>query len=184
MKPYSCTVVIGRFQPVHMGHMELIQRARELGDRTVILVGSTQGPRSLDNPFTFEEREAMLRGSLKSLEGVVIRPLPDVPGDDPAWYALAKKTVLEVIAAAMPGNSPGVTLHGLDEGRIAIVASDKDGLDYAVVQFPGIDRVVLALKCDLSGTKVRHTVRELMKILSELPVPEFVRGFLRDKLQA
>ena len=58
---YEYAVVVGRFQPFHKGHTYLIDRALDLADKVIVLVGSSFGARSPKNPFTFEERAGMIR---------------------------------------------------------------------------------------------------------------------------
>lgn len=53
-------LVVGRFQPIHNGHISLIEQALELGD-VVIVVGSAQKSKSIDNPFTCRERIEMIQ---------------------------------------------------------------------------------------------------------------------------
>lgn len=54
-------VVIGRFQPFHNGHAALLTHALETVPGTVFVVlGSSFGARTPKNPFTWEERAAMI----------------------------------------------------------------------------------------------------------------------------
>jgi len=62
--PYA--VVIGRFQPVHFGHQRLIEEGLRAAERVIVVVGSDRKPRSVKNPFTFDERERMVRSCLRS----------------------------------------------------------------------------------------------------------------------
>ncbi len=59
-------VIIGRFQPFHIGHFDLIEAALEKHERLVIVLGSANGPRSLRNPFTVDERVQMIKSALSS----------------------------------------------------------------------------------------------------------------------
>ena len=73
---------VGRFQPVHNGHLEVIKRIVKDVDELVIIVGSSQYSHRLDNPFTAGERITMIRRALEE-EGIQlprnwIIPVPDV----------------------------------------------------------------------------------------------------------
>jgi bifunctional NMN adenylyltransferase/nudix hydrolase len=57
-------VVIGRFQPVHEGHLKLLRQGLTLGERVVVILGSHDASRGLRNPFTSQEREQMIRSCL------------------------------------------------------------------------------------------------------------------------
>ncbi|HET8705250.1 MAG TPA: NUDIX domain-containing protein [Pseudomonadales bacterium] len=58
---FDVLVVLGRFQPVHVGHVELLREALNKAQEVLVLVGSAGRPRCIRNPFSFREREIMLR---------------------------------------------------------------------------------------------------------------------------
>ncbi|MEM0023032.1 MAG: adenylyltransferase/cytidyltransferase family protein, partial [Archaeoglobaceae archaeon] len=43
---------IGRFQPYHLGHHEVVKKILEEVDELIIGIGSAQESHSLENPFT------------------------------------------------------------------------------------------------------------------------------------
>ncbi len=49
-------LVIGRFQPLHNGHLSLIDEARKQADKTLVLIGSSRQLPDFKNPFSYEER--------------------------------------------------------------------------------------------------------------------------------
>ena len=73
---------VGRFQPFHNGHLEIIKKIVKEVDELVIIVGSSQYSHKLDNPFTAGERITMIRRALKEegiqLSRIWIIPVPDV----------------------------------------------------------------------------------------------------------
>jgi len=56
---------VGRFQPLHLGHIEVIKAISAKSAELVIVIGSAQKSHDLDNPFTAGERVMMLREALK-----------------------------------------------------------------------------------------------------------------------
>jgi nicotinamide-nucleotide adenylyltransferase len=56
--------IIGRFQPFHLGHLELVRQVLDENDEIVILIGSSQTNYTLKNPFTAGERVWMIRDTL------------------------------------------------------------------------------------------------------------------------
>ena len=70
--PEPGVVVLGRFQPVHKGHALMIQAAdvwrteNASGEGLIIAIGSSNQPPSIRNPWSSEERSAMLRAWLDS----------------------------------------------------------------------------------------------------------------------
>ena len=56
---------VGRFQPMHLGHLKAIQYILGEVDEVIIVVGSTQISHELNNPFTVGERISMIRRALE-----------------------------------------------------------------------------------------------------------------------
>ena len=75
-------VFVGRFQPFHKGHLEVIKKITKEVDELVIIVGSSQYSHKFENPFTAGERITMIRNSLEEtgikLQRIWIIPVPDV----------------------------------------------------------------------------------------------------------
>ena len=71
-------LIIGRFQPMHNGHMEMIKRAAKIYE-LIIAIGSPLKSHTIDNPFTGGERYEMILRALKS-EGIsaIVIPIPDI----------------------------------------------------------------------------------------------------------
>ena len=59
------SLVIGRFQPLHLGHMEVILKCAEESEHLTIGIGSAQYSHQPENPFTAGERYMMIEESLK-----------------------------------------------------------------------------------------------------------------------
>jgi nicotinamide-nucleotide adenylyltransferase len=59
MKKYRTGLLIGRFQPLHLGHIWLINHALQFVDSLIIGVGSVS-IQDEDNPFSYEERKKMI----------------------------------------------------------------------------------------------------------------------------
>ncbi len=73
-------IFIGRFQPLHLGHKQTILdmgRAKDL-DELVIGIGSAQYYHTVDNPFTYKEREEMIFESLKIEKPYQVIPIIDL----------------------------------------------------------------------------------------------------------
>lgn len=56
--------MIGRFQPFHLGHLELVHQILNENDEIIIIVGSSQVNYTSKNPFTAGERIWMIRDTL------------------------------------------------------------------------------------------------------------------------
>lgn len=73
---------VGRFQPLHKGHLKAMEDILEKIDELIIVVGSSQYSHTIDNPFTTGERVVMIRRAFIE-EGIDssrywIIPVPDI----------------------------------------------------------------------------------------------------------
>ncbi len=87
-------IVLGRFQPFHMGHEHLVRSAFEHvedGDQLVVAIGSKQAGWEPDNPWTAEERQAMIQAWAAQADlNIEIVAIEDI-NDPPNWVAHAEK---------------------------------------------------------------------------------------------
>ncbi|MDH5807215.1 MAG: nicotinamide-nucleotide adenylyltransferase [Candidatus Methanomethylicaceae archaeon] len=75
-------LIIGRYQPFHKGHLEVIKCVLNEVNELIIGIGSAQISHTLENPFTAGERITMISEALKE-EGLrdkcyYIIPIPDI----------------------------------------------------------------------------------------------------------
>lgn len=93
---YKSGLLIGRFQPLHFGHIYLIREALKQVETIQIGVGSAQDYQihSDENPFPYELRKRMLTEMIwhEHMEDKVtaVIPLIDVPDDD-EWREIVLK---------------------------------------------------------------------------------------------
>ena len=57
-------LLIGRFQPFHLGHLEALQFALSKVDKLWVGLGSSDSPIQKNNPFTAIERKEMILSSI------------------------------------------------------------------------------------------------------------------------
>jgi nicotinamide-nucleotide adenylyltransferase len=60
------SLIIGRFQPMHLGHLYLIRKSLEESDFLIVCIGSSNKSGSENNPIKCEERERIVRKVLDS----------------------------------------------------------------------------------------------------------------------
>ncbi len=75
-------LVLGRFQPLHLGHCSVIEAALSAADEVTVAIGSSQAGHTSHNPFTAAERIAMLRAVFG--DRIRVAPVPDL-GDPPRY---------------------------------------------------------------------------------------------------
>lgn len=152
MKDLDFAVFIGRFQPVHNGHMAVINDGLRCADQLIILCGSAHQPRSTRNPWTVEEREAMIRGAISAPENkrVHIVPLMDIVYNDESWVRNIQATVNGLVVAhhGMPHKQP----------RIALIGHSKDQSSYYLNLFPQWQSIGVGNYQGLSATPIRDAL--------------------------
>lgn len=115
-------VVIGRWQLPHNGHFQLIRKAFEVADDVIIVVGSALRARDPSNPFTWQERVAMLRAgfsgqlSEKQARHVQFVPVRDYANDQ-RWCQAVRAGV-----QSCTGDSTGA--------QVVVVGHEKDNTSY------------------------------------------------------
>jgi nicotinamide-nucleotide adenylyltransferase len=80
MNVSKTALLIGRFQPFHNGHMEMIRKVMAECDHVVIGIGSAQYSHTEKDPFTAGERYFMIAEALRSegYSGFYIVPIEDL----------------------------------------------------------------------------------------------------------
>jgi nicotinamide-nucleotide adenylyltransferase len=71
---------IGRFQPFHNGHLEVVREMASQVDKLIIVIGSAQESHTLDDPFTAGERHLMISESLdrEGIKNYHLIPIVDI----------------------------------------------------------------------------------------------------------
>ncbi len=140
-KPYNSVVLIGRFQPLHNAHLEIIKRCTALTDHLVVIVGSSKQPRTYKNPFTFEERAQMIRNATAGLSlNVHIEANVDTIYNDQAW------------AVRVQGIMSKYRCLGRKD---AIIGHKKDGSSFYLDMFPQWDYINVEQIEPLGATDIR-----------------------------
>lgn len=89
----ATALLIGRYQPFHRGHLEVVKKILEECDLLVVGIGSSQESHSRENPFTGGERLSMIEEALADEEIPVQRytiiPLPDIK-NNALWVSHVK----------------------------------------------------------------------------------------------
>ena len=158
---HDVAVLIGRFQPFHLGHAALLRRAFEVGERVVLVLGSAHSSRTPRNPFSASEREAMIRSTLTESDNRRLLVL----GQRDVWCA--DRWAREVRTA----------VENAVSGRIALVGYRKDATSAYLGSFPGWDWVDTGRQGPLDATPLRE------RLLGPEPLPEILDG-LKDAVDA
>ncbi|MFP4170513.1 MAG: nicotinamide-nucleotide adenylyltransferase [Methanomassiliicoccales archaeon] len=73
-------LIIGRFQPFHCGHKQVIESIAEECDHVIVGIGSADVSHTYENPFTAGERHLMISNALKDegMEDFYLVPVVDI----------------------------------------------------------------------------------------------------------
>ena len=97
-------LILGRFQPFHLGHLRLIETVKDDNLEPMICIGSAQSGRTKDNPFTTEERRIMVEAVVSRLDcKYQIYGIPDVNNND--LYVSHLETFVPEFDTVYSGNS-------------------------------------------------------------------------------
>ena len=140
-KPFELGILVGRFQTLHNGHKYMLDKALELCDDVGVFIGSSQEHGTAHNPFSYDQREYMLRRIYG--DRLSIYPLPDIGvGNNPKWGDY----VLENVVLRF-GRQPDVLISGKEEKRL-------DWFDS--VHGLSISELYIPKTIDISATRMRE----------------------------
>ena len=121
---YTHAIVIGRFQPFHSAHQDLIQYSLTLAERVIVILGSARSASDVKNPFTPSMREEMIRACFPNEQDrLVFRSVRDYPYNDHIWTTEVQNCVNE-------------ETEDEAETRICVVGFFKDRSSYYLNLFP------------------------------------------------
>ena len=176
-------VFIGRFQPFHAGHAQVVEEGLRQGRRLLVLVGSANEPRTLRNPFTADERIGMIQRAFGGHPRLCLRALEDSTGDLADWLTRARATADRVwreLAAADPAPPA--------KPRVALIGHAKDATSYYLKLFPQWASIDVPLLHPLSATHARDALLgsfgELRPTLEQALARYARQEFTGDPIQA
>ena len=138
---HDTALLIGRFEPVHSGHLALLREALRQAPQVIVVVGSAWQARSPKNPFTWQEREAMLLGALPEADRARVQVLPVRDYyNEAVWVQAVRRGVTQCTA-------PGA--------RIALVGHFKDATSSYLRAFPGWTLIDLPRQGNMDATTIR-----------------------------
>lgn len=123
MKSFDFCVFIGRFQPFHLAHYELVKEALDLAETAVVILGSYKKAPDPKNPWTAQQREEMIRASLSKEENerVKIIYMEDSLYNENLWISALQQKV-----SAVTGDSV----------KVALIGHEHDHSSYYLRLFP------------------------------------------------
>lgn len=125
-KKYDFGIVIGRFQPFHSAHQNLIKYSLSLAEKVIVVLGSARSASDVKNPFTPAQREEIVRACFpEDAERLIFRAVRDYPYNDHVWTTEIQNVVGEITNEAEDTDT-----------KIAVVGFFKDRSSYYLNLFP------------------------------------------------
>ena len=140
-KKYDAIVFIGRFQPLHNAHVEIIRKAAELANKVIIVVGSANQPRTFKDPFSYAEREYLIQDTYKFGANLIVASNYDTIYNDDSWAVRVQNIVAK---------------HTTEDSKIAIIGHKKDESSFYLDMFPQWELVEVDLIEELSASQIRQ----------------------------
>lgn len=139
-------VLIGRFQPFHLGHLALLKRALAQAEHVAIVIGSAFQARTPRNPFTWRERAEMIRLALDpaDLDRVSLLPVRD-QYDEAKWVSAVQAEVAKVLALRPCGR----------QARVALIGHFKDATSEYLNHFQGWELIPVERQHAIDGAHIR-----------------------------
>lgn len=160
---YDLCVFIGRFQPFHRAHQGVVEAGLRQAGRVLVLVGSANEPRTLRNPFTAEERMAMIQGAFSGDPRVAVAALEDSTYDTAEWVERTYATV-EAAWDTIRRNDPLAPT----KPRVALIGHAKDATSFYLDLFPRWGEIRVAPHTELAATALRAELFGSYGLTSEL----------------
>lgn len=148
---YTAAVFIGRFQPFHLTHLDVVEAGLDIAEKVIIVIGSSNASSSTKNPFSASEREAMIRGCLSDRDNkrVDIVHVRDYFNIENYWIADLQRRVFELVPKT---------------ANIALLGNYKDSSSYYLRSFPQWTFIPVNSQAQLHATDVRQTIFESFAI--------------------
>lgn len=144
-KLFKNGILVGRFQTLHLGHGQIIEKALDLCENVTVFIGSSQESRTQKNPFGFDERKKYLQAVYG--DKIAVYPLPDIGvGNNPEWGEYVIKNALD-----RTGSMPDLFVSGKEERRASWLCGCCGN---------GINEMYLAKSIDIDSTRVRKYLLE------------------------
>lgn len=179
---YDYIVFICRGEPFHIGHEMVIKKALTLAQRVIVLVGSSNQPRTIKNPFTFFEREEMIYNSFPAVTNskdknilqparLICVPLRDYMYNDQKWTAEVQRNVENTMLLSGFSDYPK---------KVAIIGHTKDESSYYLKLFPTWELIEHEMNEVVNATDIRQLYFERSIKFIEGVVPISVYKFLEQ----
>lgn len=160
-------VYIGRFEPPHAAHLDVMLEALRSVQKLIVVIGSARAARTPKNPFTAEERQEIIAAMLQEAGVQKARLLfvhvRDYFYNETLWLSEVQR---------------GVQAHTRGSSDVALIGHIKDESSYYLRSFPAWEFIPTHVVSGLSATDVRRAYFEDRPEDVARMVPPAVNAFL------
>lgn len=146
-KKYTHAVFIGRFQPWHRAHQQIAMEGLKIADKLIIVLGSSNKPRTIENPWTVAERKEYISQSIqdslvdeKLADRVIFTSISDSLYNNNQWLANVNTAVKNAVD---------------DSAKIVVIGHYKDKGSWWLDKFPQWDLKDMQGVPTLNATDIR-----------------------------
>lgn len=151
---HDTIIYIGRFQPFHNAHLKTILHALTLAYRVVVSIGSANQPRDEENPFTQEERGAVIFDSVFDAFVEANTPLTEYQLRDRLHIVAVENQIYSNPGWALDLNNT-VEPH-ITGNNVRLIGHSKDETSFYLKMFPQWgDPIEMPLIEPLDATTIR-----------------------------
>src|SRR5262245_48750122 len=180
MQPYHFAVVVGSFEPFHVGHQAAIDHALAIAEHVIVLIGSAHAARTPRHPWSAEDREAMIHAVYTQIppHRLIVRKLGDRQYNDLQWVTAVQEEVGRVamdhvLAQQAPPLVALVESTDSSAGRLAFPEWERIQIEHRPLPSAAVLRA-----CMFGGSADLSALRQLQGSVPE-PVFAQLRAFMQ-----
>ena len=160
---YEYTVFIGRFSPIHKGHLEVIKQALHYSEKLMLFIGSHNRSLSLRYPFDSHFRHHLMRLAFADENidesRIIVHYINDYMYDDTKWAFEINQLIYENV---------------ISNEKVALIGHSKDHTSYYLREFPQFDSIEVPNYKGINSTNIRdhiymnHDINSLTSITNSM----------------
>ena len=164
-KKYDYITFICRVEPPHKAHVAITTKALDLAEKVIIMIGSAYQPRTIKNPWTWREREEMIRACF-----------PAEVQDRLAFFGVRDAVSNQEWAQDVQGYVSSVVTEE-EDATVGLIGHKKDGTSFYLDMFPQWDFIEIDNIDDIHSTDIRIEMFENEHISDET-IPKGILDYL------
>lgn len=143
MKNFEYSVFIGRFSPFHKGHLEILKKALDISNKVIVVIGSASSPRSVKNPWNYDERKRMIETSIGygDLTRVSFIDMNDYLYNNNLWVSVLQQKIAKATN---------------DSDNVALIGFKSDETSFYLDLFPQFQYIEHATNYEFHATDIRN----------------------------